>query len=72
MHFKAVKKSRIRSGFVIDSYFKDRAFAAVKKGCKSCKLGLSKEFHLSLRRYTKGVPLESSVINGTVYKKARY
>ena len=38
MHFKAVKKSRTRSGFVIYSYFKDRAFAAVKKGCKNCKL----------------------------------
>ena len=59
MHLKVVKKSRIRSGFVIYSHFKDRAFAAIKKGCKSCKLGLSKEFHLSLRRYTKGVPLLS-------------
>jgi len=34
MHLMAVKKSRKRSGFVIYSYFKDSAFAAVKRGAK--------------------------------------
>ena len=30
MHFVAVKKTRQRSGFVINSYFKDIAFTVVK------------------------------------------
>ena len=30
MHFMVVKKSRIRSGFVIYSYFKDSTYTAVK------------------------------------------
>jgi len=34
MYFMAVKKSRKRSGFVIDSYLKDSAFTTVTEGCK--------------------------------------
>ena len=45
MHFMAVKKSRRRSGFVIYSYLKDSAFAAVERGANF------------LTRYVKGVPL---------------
>ena len=34
MHFMAVKKKRKGSGFVIYSYFKDRAFTAIKRLAK--------------------------------------
>ena len=34
MHFMAVKKSRKRSGFEIDSYLKNSAFIAVKRDAK--------------------------------------
>ena len=44
MDFMAGKKSRKRSGFVIYSYLKDSAFAAVERGA---------DF---LTRYVKGVP----------------
>ena len=44
MHFMSLKKSRKRSGFVIYSYFKDKAFAAVERGANF------------LTRYVKGVP----------------
>jgi len=44
MDFMAGKKSRKRSGFVIYSYLKDSAFAAVERGA---------DF---LTRHVKGVP----------------
>ena len=34
VHFKAVKKLRKRSGFVIYSYFKDSAFTVVERDAK--------------------------------------
>lgn len=39
MHFMAVRKLRKHSGIVIDSYLKDREFAAVK-GMSSSELAL--------------------------------
>ena len=49
MHFLAVKKSRKRSGFVIDLYFKDIKFTAVKEDGKFQS------------RYVKGVPFINRV-----------
>ena len=65
VHFKAVKKLRKRSGFVIYSwYVKDNAFTVVERDAKFytwCVTGVS----FINRRYTKG----GTFLSKTVYKR---
>ena len=51
MHFKAVKKLRKSSGFVIYSYFKDNAFTVVERDAKTWYV---KGVSFINGRYTKG------------------
>ena len=53
MHFKAVKKLRKSSGFVIYSYFKDNAFTVVERDAKFYTLYV-KGVSFFNKRYTKG------------------
>ena len=52
MYFMIVKKSRILSGFVIYSHFKNSAFIAVERDKK--ELGMWKGYHLSVNGIRKG------------------
>ena len=67
VHFKAVKKLRKRSGFVIYSwYVKDSVFTVVERDAKFytwCVKGVS----FINRRYTKG----GTFLSKTVYKRVR-
>ena len=61
MHFLAVKKSRKRSGFVINSYFKDIAFTAVKGDGKFKSKGGRGPFINSV--HTKEAPFLSKMVS---------
>ena len=66
VHFKAVKKLRKCSGFVIYLYFKDNAFTVVEKDAKFytwCVKGVS----FINRRYKKG----GTFLSKTVYERVR-
>ena len=65
VHFKAVKKLRKRSGFVIYSwYVKDNAFTVVERDAKFCTWCVKGVSFIN-RRYTKG----GKFLSKTVYKR---